>query len=416
MVGTLMYTTCTFFMKYLEFNFVTRTSVTYHHELEFPAITLCSLNPFDKNKFKKSNIYNTNKADPRVADYVEHIRRGRRVINESYSKWIDLRPDETELNKLGFDINDMILNSLIKPGKSYNVKSEFSVTYPLPLQKCFTFNGRYWNKTYDHKPLKFKADTYLYLKLDTHTDRYAFNTWTIGVQLILHHPDDPFHNRSLSFVLSPGYLHRIQISEKRYKYLTSPYNSYQNQECVQVEKSNQGSGEYRPPYSYGDCIIKCLTNRTQSLCGCIIESLLHDSSSVFCTVAERHSCALRLSRSPEFCDCKRPCFETKYDYELSSYTLTPDRWSPSTLFSTIEFKDMTITSVEHEPELDIGDIISHLGGYMGFCLGASVLTFIEMVEVVLKSLKAIRLHRQSTVNSPQISPPNPGENHEIDSN
>ncbi|KAK6169650.1 hypothetical protein SNE40_020653 [Patella caerulea] len=414
MGGILVYTTCTFCMKYLDFDFVTRTSVIYNPELEFPAITLCNLDPLDKNKFNISAMDDIHKADPLVADYVEQFLRG--SLNVSDSKWLDLRPNETELNKLGFGIHDIIRYAYLIDPKPSPVESEFSITYRKPLEKCFTFNGRYMNKTYDRKPLKFEADSILFLHLDTNKDRYAFYSQAVGFRLVLHHPDEPIHFRSPSSVFSPGYMYEITISEKRYKYLPTPYNSYQNQDCRQVEKSNQGSGEYRSPYSRAGCILECRTNRTQSLCGCIIESLLHDNSSVLCDISQRHFCAMSSATSREFCDCKRPCLETKYDYELSSFPLTPNRQTPSEFVVTISFKDMMVTTVEHEPELDFGDIISHLGGYMGFYLGASVLTLFELVEVVLKSLKAIGLHRHCTVNSTQIPPANPCENHTTDCN
>ncbi|KAK6194496.1 hypothetical protein SNE40_000121 [Patella caerulea] len=418
MLGILVYTTCTFFMKYQEFNFV-----TYHPELEFPAVTLCNLEAFDKNKFNKSDMDNFNKSDPRVLEYIEQLRNA--SFDVSDSKWQDLRPNETEISKLGFESDDIIRFGLLHNPKQIPLRSKFSVTYRKPLEKCFTFNGRYLKKTYDHKPLKFQANSDMYLYLDTNKDRYAFHTNSFGVRVVLHQPDEPLHARIPSTILTPGYKHKITISEKRYKYLTSPYNSYQNQECVEVEKPKQGSGEYRSPYSYGGCILKCLTNRTQSLCGCIIESLLHDNASVFCTVAKRHSCALDIWRSfyvsptSEFCDCKRPCFETKYNYDLSSLPLTSNLallTSGSDFYLRISYKDTMVATVKHEPELNFGDIISHLGGYMGFCLGASVLTLMELAEAVLKSFGAIRPHRRCTVNSAQIPQPNPGEKHEIDNN
>ncbi|KAK6195002.1 hypothetical protein SNE40_000523 [Patella caerulea] len=421
MLGILVYTTCTFFMKYMEFNFVTRTSVAYHPELEFPAVTFCNLEAFDKNKLNKSNMGNFNKADPRVLEYIEQLRSA----SLNFSNLQDLRPNETEINKLGFEIDDIIRYGFLQNPKETILKSQFTVTYREPLEKCFTFNGRYLKKTYEHNPLKFHANRDMFLQVDTNKDRYPFQSNFFGVRLVLHHPDEPLNARSPSIILTPGYLHTITISEKRYKYLSRPYNSYQNQECVEVEKPNQGSGEYRSPYTYGGCIIKCLSNQTQSLCGCIIESLLHDNSSIFCTVAERHGCVLKILRSfrtspnSEFCECKRPCFETKYDYELSSVPQTSNRAlhnSDSNFYLRIAFKDTMVATIKHEPELDFGDIISHLGGYMGFCLGASVLTLIELAEVVMKSSKTIILPRRFTVNSPQIPPPIRSEKREIDNN
>ncbi|XP_055959237.1 acid-sensing ion channel 4-like [Patella vulgata] len=192
-----------------------------------------------------------------------------------------------------------------------------------------------------------------------------------------------------------------------------PYNSYQGQDCLQDNKIHKGFGEHRSPYSYNSCVIKCLTNRTQSLCGCVTEYLFHDNSSVFCTVAERYSCALKIWEAflfkypTDLCDCKRPCSEVKYEYELSSWRNKYGNHPRRKIFLSISFKDMMVTKIKHEPELDFSDIISHLGGYMGFCIGASVLTLIELLEVVLKSLKTIRLYRHCSEKNREETPTNP---------
>ncbi|KAK6194925.1 hypothetical protein SNE40_000455 [Patella caerulea] len=418
MVGILTYTTYNFFMKYFEYNFVTRTSVTYHSELEFPAVTLCNLHSFDKN--------NLNKSDPLVLEYVEHMYSQDVILNASDSKWRELVLNEEDLNMLGFGIHDMIIQGYLRNPLQTNVESKFSVTYRAPLQKCFTFNGRYSNGKYQNKPLKFQANSLLLLHLDTNFHRYAFGSVTAGFRLLVHHPDEPFHVHSPVTKLSPGYFHEINLFEKRYKYLSSPYNSYQNKDCLQVDKLNQGVSEDHFPYSHASCVVKSLTDFTQALCGCIIESLVHDNSSVVCTVAKRHSCVWQIwrgfhaSSAAKFLDCKVPCSEIKYDYDLSSVLFTPgrrlhNRDSKTILYLKISFKDMMVTMTSHEPELDFKDIVSHLGGYMGFCLGASVLTLIELVELVLKCLKATKIHRHSLLNFTKAAPPTPGGTHEIHS-
>ncbi|XP_050401207.1 acid-sensing ion channel 1A-like [Patella vulgata] len=437
MVGTLTYTTCTFYMKYMEYDFKTKASVRYQRKLEFPAVTICNLHPLDENDFNKSDPIlfdreNLNKSDPLLLDgenidklnpllleYLEQLLSSPPTLNASDSKWELFRPKVSDLNKLGFRFDDMILEVYLNGQLLLKPESQFSVSFRGPIEKCFTFNDRYYNETHHHKPLMFQANDIMALVLDTKQDRYAFASLTAGVRLILHRPDEPFHTLSPSIRLSPGYYHQIKVSEKRYKYLSSPYNSYQNQDCLHVDKPHQGFGEYRPPYSHASCVIHCLTNRTQSLCGCIIESLHHDNSSVFCTVAKRHSCALDIwdsyfnNASSDFSDCIKPCLEIKYDYELSSVLFRPRKLLTSItdysslIYVTISFKDTAVTTTSHEPEFDFGDIISQLGGYMGFCVGASVLTLVELIEAVLKSLKAARLHRYLLVNMSKETKPNP---------
>ncbi|KAK6180212.1 hypothetical protein SNE40_012404 [Patella caerulea] len=435
MVGTLTYTTCTFYMKYVEYDFKTKTSVRYHPRLEFPAITICNLHPLDVNDFNKSNSIdrkNHNESDPLLLDgenfdklnpllleYFEQWLSNPSTLNASDSKWQVFRPKVSDMIKLGFRLGDMILKVFRNEQLLLNMESQFSVNFRGPAEKCFTFNGRYFNETHYHDPLMFHANDKIAFILDTKQDRYAFSSLTAGVRLILHRPEEPFHALSPTIRLSPGYYHQIKVSERRYKYLSSPYNSYQNQDCLHVDMPRKGSGEYRPPYSHASCVIQCLTNHTQSLCGCIIESLHYDNSSVFCTVAERHFCALDIWRSyfengsSDFSDCKKPCLEIKYDYELSSVLFRPRKLSSfitdfnSIIYVKISFKDTAVTTTSHEPEFDFGDIISQLGGYMGFCVGASVLTLVELIQAALESLKAVRLHRYLLVKIPKELKPNP---------
>ncbi|KAK6194949.1 hypothetical protein SNE40_000477 [Patella caerulea] len=325
-------------------------------------------------------------------------------------------------------MNDMIHFGVVDNNLLWKKTSHFTVTYRAPAEKCFTFNRRYSNNKSEN-PLMFHDKSFLNLFLDVKQDRYAFSSMTAGVRLLLHHPDEPIHAHSPSTILSPGHLYEIQISEKRYNYLPRPYNSYRNQDCVEIGKTNSFS-EVNSPYSHSGCIIKCLTDRTKSLCGCITESLFHDNASDFCTVAERQYCSLKIWRSffhytsGDLCSCKRPCSEVKYDYELSSVlfpaasymnTLTRANLSRNMtharnnlMYLKISLKDTMVTTNSHVQQLDFGDIIGQLGGYMGFCLGASLLTLMELVEVVLLSLKALVMHQHFKFNRQNVVPSSPG--------
>ncbi|KAK6194405.1 hypothetical protein SNE40_000043 [Patella caerulea] len=422
MVGILVYTTVTFYLKYKEFNFVTKTSMRYHPEIEFPAVTICNLCRF--YKLKNPDIDNFNKLDPLLMEYFNFLRsigNASASFNPFDSKWQKLRLSSTDVNQLGLSIQEVVAFGDVKNQPLTNLESNFSITYRGPYEKCFTFNWRYSNQTHDEKPLMFQSAHELVLSLDTIQDRCYTNMLSRGFRLLLHHPDEPFHAHSPSTELASGHFHRMQVSKKEYQYLGSPYNSYQNQHCVQDSKRPKGSNEDPFPYSHASCVIECLTNRTQSLCGCVAEYLLHHNSSIFCTVTDRYSCSRDVWRSyfilknTEVCDCKRPCSEIKYDYELSSMPAKKDKTFDNKIYLRISFKDMMVTTIKHEKEMDFGDIVSHLGGYMGFCLGASVLTLLELVEVVLKSLKAVSVHGHSLEKSPESTAPTSVEHLETDS-
>ena len=53
------------------------------------------------------------------------------------------------------------------------------------------------------------------------------------------------------------------------------------------------------------------------------------------------------------------------------------------LFVKLQPLSLDVTSVEHVPELTLLDIFAQIGGFMGLFLGASLMTWLELFDVIL---------------------------------
>ncbi|ESO97397.1 hypothetical protein LOTGIDRAFT_114942 [Lottia gigantea] len=171
-----------------------------------------------------------------------------------------------------------------------------------------------------------------------------------------------------------------------------------------------GSLKYFRRYTYKGCLLECLTKYVVNMCSCVTEYIVHNTTDVpYCTPFQRQDCVLPITRQfyldssnsnniTDSCVCPRPCSETKYITDLSSGTFPSIRAVDKLIAAnitqsleharnnllkvTISFKDSMVEHIYHEPNMSISDTVSIIGGLMGFCLGASILSIVEFVETV----------------------------------
>ncbi|GFR67447.1 FMRFamide-activated amiloride-sensitive sodium channel [Elysia marginata] len=53
------------------------------------------------------------------------------------------------------------------------------------------------------------------------------------------------------------------------------------------------------------------------------------------------------------------------------------------IFVQVQPSSLDVTTVEHVPELTLLDIFAQLGGFMGLFMGASLMTWLEMIDVAM---------------------------------
>jgi hypothetical protein len=74
-------------------------------------------------------------------------------------------------------------------------------------------------------------------------------------------------------------------------------------------------------------------------------------------------------------------------YIKTTKTLTFSNMSQlkeSTLAVNIYFEDLSYTLIEEVPARTIEQFVADIGGFMGLCIGNSILSFVELIELFLQ--------------------------------
>ena len=93
--------------------------------------------------------------------------------------------------------------------------------------------------------------------------------------------------------------------------------------------------------------------------------------------------------------CKLACVQTMYDATYEKFKLNP---SPrfSTTYLSFKFENMLQEILTEEPAFSLATLVANFGGTMGLVIGASVLSFWEVVMFLVLVLLELVLMRYRT--------------------
>ena len=190
--------------------------------------------------------------------------------------------------------------------------------------------------------------------------------------------------RQNSYSLSPGFEHYIALEQHVTKRLSKPYNDLA---CEDDES-----------YSQGICLDQCFRDAAWKNCDCYDAATGRTDNCTLCSFFV--PCVDH--EAPEFyrgdCNCSLACNEVHYKATVTSLTLPseyrraqinallPHYDDDATLVSQnalqlyIYFNSLIVTHTEEKPALSVTQVVSDLGGSLGLCIGASVVTIFEFIE------------------------------------
>ena len=169
-----------------------------------------------------------------------------------------------------------------------------------------------------------------------------------------------------------------------------------------------------------DCRDLCKQKRIEDNCGCYFPRLLIISRNNSCVTAEEFKCVDKQFESAnydefnnecnELCplECDKMIFSTvysqsnhftkEYDKSMMKREIILNKFSSnnsgideenlerSILRMSIFYDSLSLIEVTEYPSFSLLDLISNMGGTIGLFLGMSVLSFIEIVEIVYEML------------------------------
>ncbi|XP_067660438.1 amiloride-sensitive sodium channel subunit beta-like [Haliotis asinina] len=389
-------------MDYYRYPVITNTNVDVLEEVPFPAVTFCNQSPFNLSKVRA--------ADPHLEEFFRNVsvlgsfigpvNWNNPVLNGSTFR------DSKSLDwwrNLHMDPKDMLSICLMN-GVSY--EPCWSAMKPVftSLGYCATYN---WNASDVITVRVAGADRNLLIFVKVDQINYVLGyQLSSGIKVILHDPRIHPDVAGTSFLAAPGTTTNAVIQRSTYRYLPPPYQAFKNRTCVDtLDPSFNNTLEYFDTYTYENCLRECMTKITYKICGCVAIS---DNPAIgqYCSIYNQTKCyyptyeyVMRNATIRKLCNCQLPCSFEAYNVKVSSSKYPSDvsirmlldlNMAQNEEYVTKNFleirlfyEDLIALSTEQSPKYTTESLIGNLGGQMGICLGASILTVTEVGEFLL---------------------------------
>ena len=253
-----------------------------------------------------------------------------------------------------------------------------------PGRVCYTIDNNIEEVT-SLKTTIAGEDYGMTILIDIHQEEHIWNVYDdkfdAGVKLLVHSPVKWALTEEKGIALAPGFSHYIGMTYKEVQRLSKPYTV---DECVDDEL-----------YSFEECITGCSLNLRFQHCNC--------SDPAACTYLEIANGCYNVDIRNQFLSecqkCKRNCHETIYDVRLSSAMLpaqnsedmfldvtginrTTEGIRKNIMLIKLYFISIIYEETKHKPSFGLETLFANIGGFLGLFVGASVMTILEVVELL----------------------------------
>lgn len=418
-----IYTIIGIILTFLKFEVLINQQVATDSPIEFPAVTVCNLNPFDRRKAQNyiDKVLENNNLSY-VTD-VNKIDKNPKLINTLIKSSIIGNPNLTAENieNLGFHIDYMLLTCYFNDMPCN--QSDFVWTYDFDFVNCYTFNSGYDR---NGKPVPIKrineagSDQSLKLELflgyDLTQSQFILNS---GARVVVHNQTTKpiINNEGLD--IPSGFQTNIGIKRSFFHKLDGLYSN-----CVKNSRSPDSYNSFfykatftvlkMKVYRQKICLRLCLQDYILKNCKCLDGSLpnIYQNQSICesllsleCVVRSRgdyfNSISLSsCSQCPLECDSYNFKLTTSssryptryYRNYLSIHTDIMDRFpqgtgrdeiTKSTVLINVFYDDLSTTYTSETPAVSPVALLGNIGGNLGLFIGISLLTFVEIIEFLI---------------------------------
>ncbi|XP_067660432.1 acid-sensing ion channel 1C-like [Haliotis asinina] len=388
-------------MNYYTYPVITNTKLDVHEELPFPAVTFCNLSPY--------NLTRVREVDPYLEEYFTKTSLfGPYVgsINWSdpgYGSTFRKSQNHDWWNNIYMTPKQMFImcwmNGIEYHPCTFAMKPVFT-----NLGRCATFN---WNVSDVVKVRLTGSDKGLVLHADIDHANYVLGSQlAAGMKVVMHDPRIHPDVASSSFLAAQGTSTYAVVKRSTYQYMPPPYQAFKNRTCLDTSSpSFTNTLQYFDIYSYENCLQECITLKTHDQCGCIRPS---DNVTIgkICSMYTYSTCYdpayeyfMQNADILKSCGCQMTCSFETYDVKVSTAKFPSNATSALTvklgmapdetfireniLEIRVFYENLIVQSTEQTPQYTTETIIGNLGGQMGICIGASILTLTELGEFLL---------------------------------
>uniref|UniRef100_A0A672YCY7 Acid-sensing (proton-gated) ion channel family member 4a n=1 Tax=Sphaeramia orbicularis TaxID=375764 RepID=A0A672YCY7_9TELE len=368
-------------ISYLEHPHVTALNEEATPEMVFPAVTICNINRFRFSALTDADIYHL----ANLTGLPPKNRDGHKPTDLMYPA-----PDMQDIfNRTGHQLDEMLMSCNFS-GQNCSAE-DFSVVYTR-YGKCYTFNG---NKTTSRKTKQGGMGNGLEIMLDIQQDEYL-----------------PIWRETSE---SPNICPMETCTEQTNITLPEPENlTYLPQPWGNCRSTGKEKFPGYDTYSISACRLLCETNEVLRVCSC---RMVHMPGTADICPPSKINCvdkalAQLQKNSGDTCPCETPCNLTRYGKELSmvkipskgsarylsrKYDKSEDYIRDNFLVLDIFFEALNYETIEQKKAYDVAGLLGDIGGQMGLFIGASILTFLEILDYIYEVIK----HRLQRLLRPQ---------------
>ncbi|XP_020604891.1 acid-sensing ion channel 1-like [Orbicella faveolata] len=390
---------------YYSYEVTSKVTLKYEKSPEFPAVTICHFNMLRESFVKE---HKAEKVLEQALWFSLRTNINRSVVN--WKEFGNLSMKDV-YEKGGHQIKEM-MKTCSWSGEECDARNFTRILTPMGL--CHTFNSGKEGR--DILRVRNAGSKFgLNLVLDVQQDEYvSLVADQAGFMVLIHDQETPPMVEELGFAVGPGTTTFAALSKQKVINLEAPYET----NCSMSTISNiPGFSKY----TTSSCMLTCHSKYIVEKCGCrdITLPALTDNEVQVCDLNDTATCVFREMENffkfeGDDCDCQVPCETISYKPSLS-YGAFPSKsfaydkarqdfpnteegldgiadalhenYSENRLELNVYFQQMSYELIKQQPAYDDQSLLGEIGGLLGLCIGASLLTVVEFCDVIFTILK-----------------------------
>ena len=390
--------------SYLDFEVVTKTIMVNEHSVEFPTITICN-----KNLFSTLN-------DKKIFDTYHKNIQNQSFNEQSYSLFtLAYRLSQYHNASFGLKLSELIIECSFG-NIPCNFTTDFVQVSYLFYGNCFRYNSgkdSSGNQTTIKKMFHVGHFNGLQLKVYTGSPELSFSSASTGLHIMIHNSSDNPYGWE-GFQVSTGFETNIAVNRLFISKKESPYSECISESAIEskthefLKQTNNSGYKYRRGHCNTVCYQKlqidkygCYTllfDKIDSSKPCLSENEINQSYNYYFNeiLPKLHDPHCK-PKCPLECDSvnynyliTQGGYPTAFYMKFRGLNVSDiENFKKSHLSLNIYYDSFEYTKIEELVKTDFIDLISGIGGTLGLFIGISLLSIIEIFELIFLLIEAL---------------------------
>ncbi|ESO92005.1 hypothetical protein LOTGIDRAFT_163011 [Lottia gigantea] len=401
---------------YYRYPTVTSVNIRYVDEDDFPAVTICDLNIFNK-EFIQDMSNRTQMAMPHLTEItgIYHLV-GKRLLTGLYKNAppIGNKSAEEIVDTIFTQVDSMIKGTGLRCawGDYYWEDCSAALTTRVTeMGICFTVDTLKLKKTkkvINPNPVSNALRGLSVLVTTSRSDipyrLYQFE----GFKVVLHDVEEDPLPQSRGFVVGANCSSEIEVSKHVRIGLEPPFKAFGGSTCVDTNSDKFVNPLKRyENYTKEACENECFIDYVVQTCGC--RHFLHKGNESLCHIDRLIKCYREAEKdyyrggtAKSECICPLPCKESTHKASIScakfrateSFEKVVQNLDADVVVLHFFFADPVVTVIEQVPVYTLEKLLGSIGGQVGLFMGFSLITVAEMFELIFLLVTRGRLLHQ----------------------